>query len=377
MPDYASNFLAPDRAEVDRAKYSNALLRNRVNQLPQENQLQDLRIQGAQQELSQNEQAFSADQKKTAAGILAQRFGAVAQSQSPKLAAQQFLSDPDFQAAGKLLGLPVEQFTVTDQDNDDALRKSATDWARALGGKGEQSFQTIQGPDGSVLQQDSSTGELKSVLGREPRGATPSKYRPLSAEELQAYGLPAGTTAQIDTETGKVDLINRPTNATLGRPIPPAVAKGIIENRTSIGKIDRALEAVKARPQSFGAKNYFGDAVRQRSDPEGVDARAKVADIGSLLIHDRSGAAVSASEFPRLRPFIPQATDTDATITTKLQNLKANIEAMQDETQSIYSPEAGYKPMEAPQGNAAPDGTVVHSQDGRTLMKRGGQWVPQ
>jgi len=138
------------------------------------------------------------------------------------------------------------------------------------------------------------------------------------------------------------------------RQIPPAAAQGIISNRASLGKIDRAMKALDDNPDAFGMQNYMPDAMTQRLPGKeysgGVDPRAKVADIGSLLIHDRSGAAVTAAEFPRLKPFIPQSTDSPKTIKTKLTNLRANLAAMNEETESLYSPEAGYRPI--PSGNS-------------------------
>lgn len=212
------------------------------------------------------------------------------------------------------------------------------------------------GPRGSVVQTNPDTNEQKQVVGPDNsqpgNGAGGPKYRPLTTEEIKSYGLPTGTTAQIDTVTGKVDLINRPTNASVGRPLPPTITKGLVENNSSIRKIDNALAALEKYPQAFGTKNYLGDAIRQRSDPQGVDPRAKVADIGSLIIHDRSGAAVSASEFPRLAPFVPVATDDPATVKTKLANLKANIQMMNEETQQIYSTDQGYKEFNAGPSNA-------------------------
>lgn len=226
-------------------------------------------------------------------------------------------------------------------------------------------YETIKGPRGSVIQRNPTTNEQKQVVGPDNSqpvaGASGPKFRPLTPEEYTQYGLPTGTTAQMDTATGKIDLINRPTNASAGRPIPPAVVKGLIENRTNIGKIDRALAAIDAYPAGMGAANYLGESIRQRTDTPGVDVRAKVGDIGSLIIHDRSGAAVTVAEMPRLAVFIPQATDDAKVAKIKLQNLKANIQAIQDETESIYSPDAGYKPLgggtqpqTAPPANGAP-----------------------
>lgn len=115
-----------------------------------------------------------------------------------------------------------------------------------------------------------------------------------------------------------------------------AIQKDIATNRTQMTLIDRAMDAVSAHPTAFGGKRALGDVVplmggvsdyiNQRADPEGVDARALVANISSLQIKDRSGAAVTVSEFPRLAPFVPRVGDTPETIRKKLVQLKAAIE---------------------------------------------------
>ena len=70
----------------------------------------------------------------------------------------------------------------------------------------------------------------------------------------------------------------------------------------TLTQIDRAMQMVDQHPQAFGMANLAGDAVRQRDiplvgDPEGVDARAIVANIAGQKIHDRSGAAVTIGEW--------------------------------------------------------------------------------
>lgn len=112
---------------------------------------------------------------------------------------------------------------------------------------------------------------------------------------------------------------------------PASIRTAIATNNVMLDKIDRATAAVQANPAAFGAKNYMGDAVRQRTNPEGVDARALVADIGSQVLHDRSGASVTAAEAPRLQPFVPAATDNAEAIQKKLKNMRTEYAKMRDE----------------------------------------------
>jgi hypothetical protein len=91
---------------------------------------------------------------------------------------------------------------------------------------------------------------------------------------------------------------------------------------------------VDKNPGSLGFQNNLPDALMQRVDPTGVDVRAAVSDIGSLKIHDRSGANVTVSEAPRLKPFIPMSTDTPSTAKKKLNGLKSELVMMQAELEA-------------------------------------------
>jgi hypothetical protein len=113
---------------------------------------------------------------------------------------------------------------------------------------------------------------------------------------------------------------------------PAAIRQALALNAVTLNKIDRALEMVDEQPQAFGVKNaVMPDAVRQRTDKAGVDARALVADIGSQKLHDRSGAAVTAQETPRLVPFIPNVNDNPDTIKKKLALFRQEYAQMHDE----------------------------------------------
>jgi hypothetical protein len=115
-------------------------------------------------------------------------------------------------------------------------------------------------------------------------------------------------------------------------------AKGLIEGQT--------VEGVKGDPNATGMKNYLPDVLLQRTDPAGVETRAAVANLGSMIIHDRSGAAVTASEYPRLKPFIPTATDHPDTVKKKLGQFLNEYRKINEEMTQFYS-EAGYKIPEA------------------------------
>jgi hypothetical protein len=141
------------------------------------------------------------------------------------------------------------------------------------------------------------------------------------------------------------------------KPMPAGMQKAWMENRNNLAAVDRAIAATQAYPGAFGPSNMIGDFAKQYTDPKGVAARAAVADIGSLKIHDRSGAAVTAMEFPRLRPFIPNMTDKPEVVKTKLDNFKATYNDIQNEIASFAS-DQGYRAPAVPDRPAAPAGAA-------------------
>lgn len=117
---------------------------------------------------------------------------------------------------------------------------------------------------------------------------------------------------------------------------PAAIQKAIADNRQQLALIDDAVRELNAHPDAVGGKRALGDVVpllggvsdylNQRVDSGGVAARAQLANMSSMVIKDRSGAAVTVSEFPRLAPFVPRVGDTPTTIRTKLAKLRQGIE---------------------------------------------------
>ena len=128
------------------------------------------------------------------------------------------------------------------------------------------------------------------------------------------------------------------------KPIPSNINLAILKNNQSIQQIDETIKLLQQNPSATGVKGYLPGFALNRMDPSGVEARAGVADIGSLVLHDRSGAAVTAAEAPRLVPFIPLPTDDNATVIKKLTRMR-NI-AAQEQTglTETYGKDQGYAP---------------------------------
>lgn len=129
--------------------------------------------------------------------------------------------------------------------------------------------------------------------------------------------------------------------------VPTQAQKAMLENDTNVRRAERALNLVTsaAGKDATGLKGYLPNQLLNRMDPAGVDARAAIADLGSLVIHDRSGAAVTAAEFPRLAPFIPTEKDDQATVEKKLKRFVEVYREEMTQLEGTYSPDNGYRPF--------------------------------
>jgi hypothetical protein len=184
----------------------------------------------------------------------------------------------------------------------------------------------------------------------------------------ERFNLDANSPQYMQTEGGIVALPKRPQpgaqligqpvigqdGQSLGPPlkaIPASANTAIMTNLQNLNRAQQALALVKGGQvgsavgdqSATGVKGYLPNGLLNRIDGAGVDTRAAIADLGSLVIHDRSGAAVTAAESPRLMPFIPLATDDRATVEKKLKRF---VEVYQQETEAYaqtYAKEQGYR----------------------------------
>jgi hypothetical protein len=163
-----------------------------------------------------------------------------------------------------------------------------------------------------------------------------------------------GPVAVNNKDPSKVKQITLDGQA-LGKPlatIPATVNKAIISNEQNLNLAKTALALaegktvgeVKGDIAATGWKGFLSDEMLQRMDPEGVNTRAYIADLGSMIVHDRSGAAVTASEMPRLKPFIPKSTDTTEAVQDKLKRFIRAFEQENNLYNEAYSKDQGYRP---------------------------------
>lgn len=175
--------------------------------------------------------------------------------------------------------------------------------------------------------------------GMQPGGVSPPAAIAPPAPASQA---PGGMPAAPNMTPGAPVMQKPPV---MPRELPTDVQNTLRENAGRLSQIDAALAEVTAYPAAFGLTNAIPGAelVTQYTDPQGVRARAAVADIGSKQINDRSGAAVTISEYPRLAPFVPKASDKPEVVKEKLKKLRDGIAEEQRLFASAYGTDQGYR----------------------------------
>lgn len=216
---------------------------------------------------------------------------------------------------------------------------------------------------------DPATGKRVLVQAGNRGTQKVAPYQPVPQPEPRE---PQGSFLQyVDAEGNPVAY--NPTTSAVARPpagLKPAGAAGdrntavvrkeVAANKSNLSVIDNALAEIEAYPEAVGLARGAGklplmgnlaDVINQRVDPQGVNARASLANIGSLVIHDRSGAAVSIHEFPRLAPFIPDVSDTPEVAKAKLRKLRLAIAQETDELEKgtlLVNPGAPATPAARP-----------------------------
>ena len=204
-------------------------------------------------------------------------------------------------------------------------------------------------------------------LKKEEVAATIAAYQMKAADTAEQRALDRASREGIAAE-GRADRAEGRAQASADRRFfaglaagklktaPAKVQQDYINNVASTSNIDTALGLVDKNKKSFGLMYQGGDAINQRIDPKGTDARAAVSNIGSLIIHDRSGAAVTISETPRLRPFIPAVTDNPEIVKKKLNGLRRAIGEENSAIESFYTEDNGYRPFKPQAAPAATSG---------------------
>lgn len=201
----ADTYGAGERARLDAEAQQrrNALAdleRSYLDQRMQHDQAAESR---AATQFEQQQQAFQSKQKLDQLNWAAAGLAEVAQNPA---AAERWA--PEFQRAG-ILRADFDWRAMQPQELQ-ALAKQQLSGIQAalasLGGQQPYEVRTQPGPQGSSIVTD---GRRFEVVTSPRPPATPTSFRALTPAEIQAAGLPPGTSAQLDTATGKIEVLSK------------------------------------------------------------------------------------------------------------------------------------------------------------------------
>lgn len=120
-------------------------------------------------------------------------------------------------------------------------------------------WQEKQGPRGSIIQVNPITGEQKQVIA--PDNSQPSasgkRFRALRPDEVASYGLSPGTSAQINDETGQVQVLNKPSVAPQQT---AAERKAVLEAKVKMPRVNAAMrraERLAEAVKSIGGNTFL------------------------------------------------------------------------------------------------------------------------
>jgi hypothetical protein len=231
--------------------------------------------------------------------------------------------------------------------------------SRLVQGNWQQARGTIaQGETGGGAGASAAAPAMQGGARIVAQGAPKPGYQMLTPEETASQGLDPNVKYQRSPD-GQITALGGQSKAQL-KQIPTSAVTSIQENISTGREIDRALSVLKKRPNSIGpGTGSLGDTFTQFNDPEGTDARAAIGKIGGQIIHDVSGAAVTLSEEPRFRPYVPTITDRPSIAIAKLKRLKQLTQSRLDEQKDYYSEPNGYRPYSS--GSTSGGITTVRS----------------
>ena len=231
-------------------------------------------------------------------------------------------ADPDIAQQMAALGSPEQ--AISRIPSDPAAFQQWRQQA-ALGMEKFMQENRMQAADAETRRRNVATESLtRSGQELTRRGQDQPQFVPVEGVGLFVGDRRTGTARPVTTEGGAPIVPKKP---------PPQFAiEGAQKAVGAMSTIDSALESIETPTgkKALGLKNMapgaIGRAAVDALDPDGVETRAAVAEIGSAQIKDRSGATVTIGEEPRLMPFIPVPTDSPDVAKKKLKRLRQIIQ---------------------------------------------------
>lgn len=155
-------------------------------------------------------------------------------------------------------------------------------------------------------------------------------------------------TVQVNPDNTQTDIPGSVIKKT--KEVPAKIVDGIMDMRETARKIKLAQELIEDEDAQQGVGVVQGNVLPDIVlNEKAQQLRALLADLGSAKVLERSGAAVTASEEARLKPYVPRPGDSEEVIRTKLKNFFREYTGRMSDIELFFSPDRGYQKFDLPE----------------------------
>lgn len=222
------------------------------------------------------------------------------------------------------------------------------------------------------LEQEQIKAQTEAARALAAQRETPRPEAPRNIDPLS----PAGIKARQDLARYEAGL--RPSAGQAPGKILPASEVSHLNAYKSILKAAEASRdalqgAISSKENVTGPLTGLvskGMEAFGKASPTAISARAKLANVASEIMLQRSGGAVSDAEFQRLQPFLPSKFDREENAVQKLADLITYLQSKKDDAEAGFQ-EAGYR-VGTPAGEAAPEDHSAAKKELNESRKRRG-----
>lgn len=208
------------------------------------------------------------------------------------------------------------------------------------------------------------------------QGAPKPKPQRMTPQEVEAEGLDPNTVYYRNPDGVPQAVGGQKAQGQL-KPWPVAALSARSAANAALNNIEpaiRLLDPKNKSPAAEAARNaiglgtgMLGNRFTNWNDPQGTEFRARIGQIGGIIIKDTSGAAVSLSEDARLGKWVPLVTDSPATARSKLTNLARELRLRNQAMDETYSQDQGYRPFSQDGGGGGGPVRVRSLQEAQKL----------
>lgn len=166
-----------------------------------------------------------------------------------------------------------------------------------------------------------------------PAPKATASFVPLNSDEIKAMGLPAGSVAQRNMQTGQVSVISKPSAAASKPPTEgERKAAGFLQRMEASGLELDALRAAGYKPED-SVKDFYtageGVALNWMASDEGQQNRQQQEDWVRAKLRLESGAVIADEEMSReIKTYFPQPGDSQTVIESKARSRERAKEQM-------------------------------------------------